>query len=68
MQGYFNLVKVDMNDLFTVSANLGHLTIKINGIATHRTARNDNSNHLRFLLHLEISFLEMAKYDKNKGY
>jgi len=65
VQTHFHLIKVDMDDFFTICANLRHLSIKIDRISTTRTTGNHNTNDLCFLLHGKQSFLKCLKMGKN---
>ena len=51
MEADFDLIQVDMHHFFTIGANLGNLAVKIYGISTAWTARDDNTNDFCFLLH-----------------
>ena len=56
VEAHFDLIKVDMNELFTICADLRNLTVEVDGIAATWTARDDDSDNFRFLLHLEHPF------------
>ena len=55
-KAYFNLIEVDVDDLFAVRADFCHLSVEIDRITATRTARNDDSDDLCLLLHVEKPF------------
>ncbi len=56
MEAHFNLIKVDMHQFFAICADFRNLTVEVDGIAATWTARDDDSDNFRFLLHLGHPF------------
>lgn len=51
MQAHLNLIEVDVDQFFTIRANFGDLTVKIDWISTAWATRNDNANDSCLMLH-----------------
>jgi len=71
MQANLDLVQIDLHNFFTVSTDFSNLAIKINGIPTNRATRNNDTDHLGFLLHdsdiLSRNGSKMLKSDCSGG-
>jgi len=61
MEAHFDLIQIDVDDLFAVGAHFRDLPIEIDRISATGAARNDNTNDLCFLLHDMQSFRKWAK-------
>ena len=64
METHFHLIEVNMHHFFAVRADLGDLTVEIDGISATGTTRNDNANDFCFLLHGVRSFQIWANCGK----
>ena len=56
MEAHFDLIEIDVDHFFAVGADLGDLTVEIDGISAARAARNDNTDDFCFLFHGVQSF------------
>ncbi len=61
VEAHFDLIQVDVDDLFAVGAHFRHLPVEIDRISATGAARNDNTNDLCFLLHDMQSFRKWSK-------